>query len=203
MINNKGYQLSPMLFRVILICGMVVLFIINVAAYFFLQSELEKVAKDVKDTNSIADSSSTKSAELKKLSEYLEKEKSAVSRVKNIVAESSSYQDKVINDITLYAQKSGVFVDGITFESNSQNTSVAPTANATIQQPGATSAGINYKTAIINIRNPVQYRNIMQFLYYIENNLTRMDVTEVSLTKVSDSSQEVSINPLNVKVYVK
>jgi lysozyme family protein len=182
---------------------MVVLFIINVAAYFFLQSELEKVAKDVKDTNSIADSSSTKSAELKKLSEYLEKEKSAVSRVKNIVAESSSYQDKVINDITLYAQKSGVFVDGITFESNSQNTSVAPTANATIQQPGATSAGINYKTAIINIRNPVQYRNIMQFLYYIENNLTRMDVTEVSLTKVSDSSQEVSINPLNVKVYVK
>lgn len=201
--DNK--QLNPRAFGILLLLGMFVLFVGCVATFLFLQSQLKSLAVDVTRANSEANISKDDLKRLKELSEYLEKEKVAVNRVKNIVADSQSYQyqDQIINDITLYAQKSGISVTGVNFQSSGQATAVAPGSAATPQQPGAASGGPNFTTAIINIKNPVQYSSIMQFLYYLEKNLTRMQVTEVSLTKSGSNGQDVSINPLSVKVYIK
>lgn len=202
---SDGKRVNPVVFRVILLLSMLILVLGCVAVFLFLQSQLKSLTLEVTKANSEANTSKGDLKRLKELSEYLEKEKVAVNRVKNIVADSQSYQyqDQILNDITLYAQKSGISVTGVNFQSSGQATAVAPGSAATPQQPGAASGGPNFTTAIINIKNPVQYSGIMQFLYYLEKNLTRMQVTEVSLTKSGSIGQDISINPLSVKVYIK
>lgn len=203
--KNNSKQLTPMAFRLLLTLSMFLLVAGCVATFLFLQSQLKSLALKTSQANSEANLSKGDLARLKELSEYLEKEKAAVNRVKNIVADTQSYQyqDQIIKDITLYAQKSGISVTGVNFQSSGQPATTASGGGTTQQQPAATSGGTNFTTAVINIKNPVQYRNVMQFLYYLENNLTRMQVTEVSLTKGDGSGQDVSINPLSVKVYTK
>lgn len=204
--KNNSKQLTPMALRLLLTFSMFLLAAGCVATFLFLQSQLKSLALETSKANSEANLSKGDLARLKELSEYLEKEKAAVNRVKNIVADTQSYQyqDQIIQDITLYAQKSGISVTGVNFQSSGQPATTTTSGGTTAQQqPAATTSEANFTTAIINIKNPVQYRSVMQFLYYLENNLTRMQVTEVSLTKGDGSGQDVSINPLSVKVYTK
>lgn len=196
----RSEKLTPVVFKTILLLLIAALVAIFLASFLFFQVQLKNLATDVKKANSEASASKGDLDRLKGLREYLDKERDAIERTKKIVADSQSYQyqDQIINDITAYALKSGVSITGLVFDT-------ATTANPSAPQatPAPTSVGPKFMTATINIKSPAPYRNVMQFLYYLEQNLTKMQISGVTMSKESRVGQNVTVSPLSVKVYVK
>lgn len=201
--NGKVNKITPAIFEVILIFSILFLITLCIAAFLFFQIQLKNIALDVKKANQEATMSRGDLSHIKEISDYLKKETESIERAKNIVvdSQSSQYEDRILNDISTYAQKSGVFLKGVDFQST--NPSPGGQGPATPQSAPVAVGGLKFSTATINIRSPVEYKNLMQFLYYIENNITKIQITGITITKASGSSQEVSINPLTIRVYVK
>lgn len=202
MSEEKTKSLNPVTVGFLLLLSIVVIVVAIVAMNILFQAKLKQLALDVRKANNAATVSKEDLSRLKNLRSYLEKEKDTIDKTKKIVADSSSYQyqDQVINDISNYSTRSGVVVTGVNFDEQVNNSGTA--GNSAIPNPTPTN-GAKFATATINIKSPVNYRNAMQFLYYLENNLTKLQVTSVSMSKASKAGQEVTINPLTLKVYIK
>jgi hypothetical protein len=69
----------------------------------------------------------------------------------------------------------------------------APTA----QQP----AGLRKATVDITLKNPVDYKNLLNFLHYIEQNLMKLKISKVTLTKAEGDN--VTTDVLNLEVSIR
>lgn len=188
--------LSVSLFAILLITGGVIFYIDQQ-----LQAYAISVSHSVIDANASQDSVST----LQKIQQTLNDDKDIITKTNNIVADSKSYQyqDQIINDINGYAAQSGISITNIDFPS----TATTPTAGATSPTAGITTptvapTGVKSTSVEVTIKNPVGYSNFLQFIHAIENNLTRMQIQKISLSKGSDGTS-VSSDVLTLQVYVR
>ena len=54
----------------------------------------------------------------------------------------------------------------------------------------------------MSLQTPVNYRNFLNFLNYIEQNLTKMQIANVNLSR-GETSSTVNTNALEIEVYVR
>lgn len=188
--------------RIILLCNIFLLLIIGIGSFLLIRNWLEAYANQVKSDNNAALISSNDVQRLKQLEQKMFEDHVAVTRAKNIVADSKSYQyqNQIINDITTYAKKSGVSISGFNFTSDT-DAAVKTSPNAKSQGP-AVPSGLKSIKAVISLKNPVSYAAIMRFIHAIELNLTKMQLTGISMTKSTNNS-DVVVNPLTVEVFVR
>jgi len=137
------------------------------------------------------------------------KDLDAVRRAEAIVAESQlyQYQDQIINDLQGYAGKSGLEIAGYSF-STAPTTAPGAAAPAT-PAPGTAGAaaqtapivGVASTSVTITLGENVGYTNFLNLLRYIENNVTRMQVTDIALAP-DPKNRTVLLNPtLSITVY--
>jgi len=188
----KGFG-APQL-RAILIASLVLLFALGGGLFWFMREQLVDLASKVRDVNIEAATTDTNAIRLKGLQKTLDDEKVAVTRAKNIVADSEAYryQEKLINDLTRYAKKAGVTIVSINF-------------NPTIDSGADTIPGLKKISMTVSLGDGVTYKSIMQFIRYIEFNLTKMQIKGISLSNTSPGtgSLQLSVPSLEIEVYAR
>ncbi len=207
MIEKQLHSLTPTKLRLVLIASMVVILIACGFSFWLFRGQMVTYANRISTDNATASASSDDIANLQKLQAQLAENQVAVTRAKNIVADSKfyQYQTQIVDDLERYAAQAGVSLSGFTF--NNEN---APKATSTPQSTPATPStatpttvpGLKTTSVAINIANPVKYQSVMLFLRAIELNLTKMEISGVTLTQAVGTN-DLTVGPINIEVYTR
>lgn len=147
-------------------------------------------------------------------SKKIAKDPDAVKRAESVVAESQlyQYQDQIINDLQGYAGRSGIQITGYSF-SATDSAAAGPAAPAPAAGAGgaaaatspklAAPAGVSSTNVSVTLGQKVGYVNFLNFLKLIENNVTRMQITNVSLTPDIENRATLSSPTLSIMVYTR
>jgi len=121
---------------------------------------------------------------------YLNNHKEDVEKAAAVVAETKTYQyqNQIVEDVNQFASIAGVTVLGFDFPA--QPTTAATKGTKTIQ-------------AIVTLQNPVPYENYLRFLKLIEQNLTKMQITEISITPDTKVIGRINNPTVGLQVYVR
>lgn len=210
---KKSMKLDAVMLRRILIVSLVLISIAGVAVFTYSYSILSKFADEASQTASQAVASDNSLSDITKTEKALKDEHDAVERASKIVAQSKSYQyqDQIINDLNGFAGEAGVTITGITFNDSASSTSTSSSTSAETSASPSTSnssTGLKSTTASVTIQNPVEYRSILTFIYLIEQSLTKMHISSVSLSHSTDgeaaaSKTSVTSDALTIEVSLR
>jgi len=121
---------------------------------------------------------------------YLSNHKEDVEKAAAVVAETKTYQyqNQIVEDVNRFAEVAGVTVLGFDF----------PTQATVPATPGAKTI-----QATVTLQNPVPYVNYLRFLKLIEQNLTKMQITEISITPDEKIIGRINNPTVGLQVYVR
>jgi hypothetical protein len=205
----KHSRLTPTMLRLILSIGL--LLTISIAAIIFTlaSSQLKTVATTVSHKVADAKASQNSLTNLKKIERFLADHQATVTRANDIVAESKSYeyQNQIINDLKTYASTAGVKINNFDFAAGNSATPTTPAttgAAAAAPLPGAATAtpGVKSTSVSISLQSPIKYENLLRFIKAIEQNLTKMQISTVTLSK-GGADSEVTTDALSIEVYIR
>lgn len=195
----KRHPLTATSLRVVLSVSMFIVAAIGGVAFWIANSKLEEYAVEVSHTSADATASRDNLQNLQKIQEELDDDKEVVQRASSIVADSQSYQyqNQIITDLNDYAAKAGIAITNINFASTTtQATPGTPTPAA------PTPSGVKSMPVSITIKNPVDYLNLLKFINSIEENLTKMQISRINLSK-DPTKNSVTSDALTIEVYVR
>lgn len=202
MIEKQFGKLTPTSLRIALCLSIALLIVIAGIGFWLFRSQLTTFAEQVNKDAMAANVSASDVSSLQSLKTQLEEDSVAVTRTKNIVADSQAYQyqNQIINDLSVYAKASGVVVSGYNFTSDTAaNSGTPPTLP---QTPGA-AVGLKSTSVSVSLKNPVDYKAVMRFIHLIEMNLTKMQLSGISLSQSPENKNLVTANPLTIEVYTR
>ena len=203
--TKKGTNsLTPTKLRLALLASIILLIGLSGVGFWLFSESLNTYAAEVRSANTAASVSSSDIARLKQLKTELEENEVSVTRAKNIVADSKyyQYQDQIIADLTAYAKATKVQVTSITFNTGSSS-ALGATGSTTPSSPSTPApAGLKSINATVSLKTPVNYQAFMRFVHAIELNLTKMQITGISVQR-SETDGDVIVSPLMIEVYVR
>lgn len=208
MSHKTTSSLTATKLRVILAISLLLIGLLAAGLFYVGYKQLNGIATTV--SQSIADANASKNtlSSLQQTERDLATNHDIVERADQVVADSNkyNYQNTVIQDLQTYAARAGLTINNIDFSGNDATTSagVSPGASAA-QGSTASTPGGNYKTnkVTITLANPVNYENFLQFLRSIELNLTKFQISSVSLTKSTENKKAVTTSSLTIELYTK
>lgn len=169
--------------------------------FYFAYTALEKSAQATTESQTQAEVSNTNLTQLITTERQLKENKDAVARAKQIVAESQSYQyqNQIINDLSFYASELGLSIKSFSFQGDSPGQAVASPA-----QPAVNSGGLKSTIVTIELAGDLTYESILRYIHRIEQNITRMQISNIALFRNPEPSQSGKIaQSLNIEVYIK
>ncbi len=204
-------------YRIVLSVLMLLVIACGIAGFLFAYKFIGDYALEVSKKSIDAEASRNTLSSLEKVEKELEKNRVVVQRAADIVAESSSYkyQNQVIGDLRDYAQRSGVTITSLDFAATGPKSTTTPQVSpitgaptgATTNSQSAPPSGLKSTTVTITLQTPVRYRNLLNFIYYLEQNLTKMQISKLELSKPTAGSRAgsdtVNINAFTVEVYLR
>lgn len=174
--------------RYILIALIIVMLGSFSAGIWWVQGLLAQNVRATDHAKIDAEVSATEVQQLKQLQKQLAQEQDIVERAKQIAASSEQYryQDQVIKDVSDYAARYGISINTIDFT----------------QTAGQQAAGAKKTSFTITLKGPLAYITFMRFLRDIEQNLTKIQVTSLTLTPDKDPSS-ITNPSLSLEVFLK
>ena len=201
-LTNKATTL-----RLLLIIALA-LILLGIGVGFYLgYSSLKSVASETSKAQSEADASDQKLTQLQNTKLELEKNADIVKKAEQVVAESKSYQyqNQIINDLTTYASQSGMTIKSFTFSDSSSDSS-GQTTQGQESDTSTSIPNVNSVMVTVELGGDMSYLATLRFVHLIEQNLTRMQISDLSLsggdTSQQDGAQEQT-QTLNIEVYVQ
>jgi len=200
----KKRQLTATALRLILTTSLFATAGIGIAVFSIADKTLKDTA--VATSHSVADASASQNnlQNLQKLQQDLINKKDVVTRAESIVAESRSYeyQNQIINDLNDYAARAKLSITNITFNAaaaagGAATTPATPAPSTTIVN------GVKSTSVSITLKNPVDYISMLKFIKSIEQNLTKMQISNIALSQSTDGQPGISSDTLNIEVYIK
>lgn len=198
----KDKLANPIAVRFLLLGLVVLLVALQVGVIVLGKQYLGNYATSVAEISAKSKDTQESLDSLARAEQELAAKKDIVNKAKKIVAESKSYeyQNQVISDLSSYAGQTGVIIKSFAFAD--------PVAKADPLKSTAAIAGIESTPVIMQLESPIPYDVLMRFISLIENNVTRMQITELSLTlaEVTDApagQSLVSVPSLTVEVYLQ
>jgi len=186
--------------------------------YIIYSSFLKNAAQDIANIQSEAQSSDAKLQQLIQLESKMNDYRPISQRAKQVVIDSSNYQyqNRVISDLSRYAEQANVGITSFNFketadsgkqDSSSSQDKSDQTAETNSDENKAsttssTPAGVKNVQVSVQLSKNVRFNNFLHFLYLIEQNLTRIQVMDLSFNR-DTSTDSVSAQTLNLEVYVK
>lgn len=209
MLKKSTSNLTAQKLRLLLLGSIALLIIAATVLFAYARGVIAQYAADVAKVNATAELSSRNLSSLSTLKTKLAEDKPAVERTRNLIAESQSYayQDQIIKDLSTFASKSGVSIAGFQFNEAAPGTAGATATPApAAATPGAQApvqiSGLKTVSVSINLKSPMAYKDIMDFVHMIEQNLTKMQLAGITMTRETESSN-VSVSSLTVEVYTR
>ena len=209
MSERKREKMTPAVtMRIVFALSLVLILVGMGGVVYFGYTMLQGTAEEVSKIQTEAKAVDAKVQNLARLEKEMEKYKDSVAKAQQLVAETQQYQyqNQIINDLTAYANKSGVGIAGFTFTSGSagaKSNSGSSGTSGTNNSSGSNSAvGPKSMKVSVRLNEKTDYMALLRFMHLIEQNLTRMQIASVSMSKAEGVGQ-VSTQTLDVEVYVR
>lgn len=201
----KKLSLSATGLKRLLLASIALLIVLGVALFIVASGMLKTSANETTKRSIDAKISRNDVDRLRELKDKLELEREVVQRAELIVAETKfyQYQDQIVNDITAYGERAGVSILGFDFTANAA-APAAPTGTPASPPPAAAGSKVGVKSiqAAITVASPTNYRDFIEFIKAIEQNLTKMQIKSVTLTPAEDQTQ-IANPSISLEVYVR
>lgn len=207
---SKKFTLTATNLRIILAVSLVAITAIGAGGFALAYNWLDGFAADASTVASHAAASESELQELSQTEKMLKTQHHAVERASKIAAESKSYQyqDQIINDLNDFARKAGITISDITFADD--NAKGGSSSSSSSSSKTGTSlpaiAGLKATTASVTVKNPVEYRKLLTFMYLVEQSLTKMRIANVDLSRSTAQGQapdSITSNTLTIEVYLR
>lgn len=205
MSNGQSNGITAGKLRVVLAVTIVLILVLSAASFWFFRSQLEGYASEVRKANANALVSTKDVSKLKDLEKELADSQVAIARAEKIVGDSKfyQYQNQIIADINAYARTAGIVIEGYSFLETGTPGAAAGAPPVVAGTDGPPPAGLKTTSVSITVKTPIEYAALMRFVHSIETNLTKMQLTGVSISRTEFGSKNVSTNPLTIEVYTR
>ena len=193
--------LNASIARIVLSLLLLIILSAMVGLVIFAYSFLSKTSEEVGKMQTEAIAVDAKIQSLLASKSQLDRNSDTVKKAKNIVSESKlyQYQNQIIQDLNTYADRAGIPIKSFSF----QNEPTTSTKTATSSKQISTSpAGVKSTFVSIQLGDHIDYTKFLHFLSLIEKNVTRMQLSGVSISRGANN-HEISIQSLEVKVYTR
>ena len=208
---SKKFTLTATNLRIILAVSLVAITAIGAGGFALAYNWLDGFAADASTVASQAAASESELQELSQTEKMLKTQHHAVERASKIAAESKSYQyqDQIINDLNDFARKAGITIADITFTDNNAKGSSSSSSSSSSNKTGTSLtaiAGLKANTDSVTVKNPVEYRKLLTFMYLVEQSLTKMRIANVDLSRSTAQGQppdSITSNTLTIEVYLR
>ena len=193
--------LNASIARIILSLLLLIILSAMVGLVIFAYSFLSKTSEEVGKMQTEAIAVDAKIQSLLASKSQLDHNSDTVKKAKNIVSESKlyQYQNQIIQDLNTYADRAGIPIKAFSFQN--EPTTSAKTATSSKRTP-ASPAGVKSTFVSIQLGDHIDYTKFLHFLSLIEKNVTRMQLSGVSISRGANN-HEISIQSLEVKVYTR
>ena len=191
--KNKSFSLKASVFSYILGALMAIVIIgAFVGAYYlngFLVQKKDEVSKV--ENNVVANESSIGLAQA--LEQYIKNNRKDIDLVKKVVSDTKEYQyqDDIINDIVTYAAQTDLKLLSVTFPTNTSSSSSKDK-----------SAPVKTMQAVIEIDKEFSYDKYINFIYKIEQNISKMKILQISID-LGKEAGSITGSSIKLEVYVK
>lgn len=209
MSERKREKMTPAVtMRIVFALSLVLILVGMGGVVYFGYTMLQGTAEEVSKIQTEAKAVDAKVQNLARLEKEMEKYKDSVAKAQQLVAETQQYQyqNQIINDLTAYANKSGVGIAGFTFTSGSagakSNSGSSGTSGTNNSSGSNSAAGPKSVKVSVRLNEKTDYMALLRFMHLIEQNLTRMQIASVSMSKTEGTGQ-VNTQTLEVEVYVR
>ena len=209
MSERKREKMTPAVtMRIVFALSLVLILVGMGGIVYFGYTMLQGTAEEVSKIQTEAKAVDAKVQNLARLEKEMEKYKDSVAKARQLVAETQQYQyqNQIINELTTYANQSGVGIAGFTFTSGSagakSNSGSSGTSGTNNSSGSNSAAGPKSMKVSVRLNEKTDYMALLRFMHLIEQNLTRMQIASVSMSKAEGVGQ-VSTQTLDVEVYVR
>lgn len=191
--KNRSFSLKASIFSYILGALMTIVIIgAFVGAYYlngFLIQKKDEVSKVENDV--VANESSIGLAQA--LEQYIKNNRKDIDLVKKVVSDTKEYQyqDDIINDIVTYAAQTGLKLLSVTFPTSISSSSSKDK-----------SAPVKTMQAVIEIDKEFSYDKYINFIYKIEQNISKMKILQISID-LGKEAGSITGSSIKLEVYVK
>lgn len=151
------------------------------AGFYYGLGRVKEYAVEVSHTNADARAAEQQVGELQKLKTTLANSESLVKKANQLFATESTYQTRAIQDVQRYANRAKITITDTSFPEAQQSS--------------------DSHTLTISIGSPTTYSNFIRFLESIESNLPKMQVTGITVSRVSDST--IAVEDINIKIFTR
>lgn len=198
--------LTPSRLRLVLSISLVLIIIAGAGIFYLAYSRLGTTAAEVGISAANARESEDTLQRLQTLKADLESKQDVAAMTSQVIANSQgyAYQDLLVRDLTIYASRAQLTVKNINFSTPVSSAPAPQPADGTPATPAPATgapAGLTKATVDITLETPVSYRSLLDFLHYVEQNLTKLKISKVVMTK--NEAENVMIDALNLEVYVQ
>ena len=206
--------------RTILIIVMLLIISAVAGGFVYAQKSLTGYAQEISQLNANADTGDQSIATLKNVENRLKDEKDTIEAAHSIVADSATFAERVVSDVTRAAAEANVAVKTVEFVDTPATGSATPTTTPTTTAPVAATTNplavdrsttgnssapaapaISQKSISIAIESPVKYSNLMDFIRRIESNEIKLQIASVNLTKGENGT--VTTQTFSIGAYVR
>ena len=193
--------LNASIARIVLSLLLLIILSAMVGLVIFAYSFLSKTSEEVGKMQTEAIAVDTKIQSLLASKSQLDRNSDTVKKAKNIVSESKlyQYQNQIIQDLNTYADRTGIPIKAFSFQN--EPTTSAKTAKSS-KRTSTNPAGVKSTFVSIQLGDHIDYTKFLHFLSLIEKNVTRMQLSGVSISRGANN-HEISIQSLEVKVYTR
>ena len=193
--------LNASIARIVLSLLLLIILSAMVGLVIFAYSFLSKTSEEVGKMQTEAIAVDAKIQSLLASKSQLDRNSDTVTKAKNIVSESKlyQYQNQIIKDLNTYADRAGIPIKAFSFQN--EPTTSAKTTKSSKRTP-ASPAGVKSTFVSIQLGDHIDYTKFLHFLSLIEKNVTRMQLSGVSISRGANN-HEISIQSLEVKVYTR
>ena len=193
--------LNASIARIILSLLLLIILSAMVGLVIFAYSFLSKTSEEVGKMQTEATAVDAKIQSLLASKSQLDRNSDTVKKAKNIVSESKlyQYQNQIIQDLNTYADRAGIPIKSFSFQN--EPTASAKTVTSS-KQTSTSPAGVKSTFVSIQLGDHIDYTKFLHFLSLIEKNVTRMQLSGVSISRGANN-HEISIQSLEVKVYTR
>lgn len=191
--KNRSFSLKASIFSYILGALMAIVIIgAFVGAYYlngFLIQKKDEVSKVENDV--VANESSIGLAQA--LEQYIKNNRKDIDLVKKVVSDTKEYQyqDDIINDIVTYAAQTDLKLLSVTFPTSISSSSSKDK-----------SAPVKTMQAVIEIDKEFSYDKYINFIYKIEQNISKMKILQISID-LGKEAGSITGSSIKLEVYVK
>lgn len=196
MMKKSASNLTPSKLRIILSVTILLITLAGGGGFYYVYGMLNESAEETRVQVSKATESENTLQRLQNLEHDLKEKSDSVARASRVTADSQnySYQNQLVNDLTTYASRANLTITNISFSAGGATTT--EDGEAAVQKSGLRSAKVN-----VTLSSPVDYRNLLNFLHYVEQNLTKLKIGRVTLTKGGEEG--VSVGALDLEVHIR